>query len=130
MPLYRPPSCLSLQLQQDSNLRLSRTGLLDMSEFFIKDKDKDRYTKAASKIEIKQIQKQNSNLRLSCTGLLDMSEFFVKDKDRYTKSTTKIDQTNTKTRLQLLLDMSEFNIIDKDKDRYTKATTKTENKQR
>ena len=82
---------MSWRLQQDSNQRLSRTGLLDMSEFFIKDKDKDRYTKARSKIEIKQTQKQDSNLRLSRTGLLDMSEFNIidKDKDRYTKATTK-----------------------------------------
>ena len=60
MPLYRPPSCLSLRLRQDSNLRLSRTGLLDMSEFNMidkdKDKDKGRYTKATTEIEIKQIQ--------------------------------------------------------------------------
>ena len=74
MPLYRPPSCLSLQLRQDSNLRLSRTGLLDMSEFNMIDKDKDR-----SKID-KKIQKQDSNPKLSRTGVLDMSEIFIKYK--------------------------------------------------
>ena len=94
MPLSRPPSCMSSQLRQDSNLRLSRTGLLHMSESNMIDKDKDRCTKGTTETEIKQIQKQDSNLRLNRAVLHGMNEFLMKDENETREKTNLLSNKN------------------------------------
>ena len=76
--------------KQDSNLRLSRTVLLDMSEFFIK--DKDRYIKSTNKIEIKQIQKQDSDLWLNRSALQDMNKFLITEKNKTREKTNLLNK--------------------------------------